>query len=62
LQATITEKQRKYQELAFDVKQWWQLNKISVIPLVLSATQIITNMLQLMPHCLSAMQIVTNML
>jgi hypothetical protein len=38
LQATITEKQRKYQELTFEIKQQWKLNKIFVIPHVLSAT------------------------
>jgi len=31
--------------LALEIKQQWQLNKIIVIPLVLSATWIITNML-----------------
>ena len=31
--------------MAFEVKQQWQLNKIIVIPLVLSAMFIITNML-----------------
>jgi hypothetical protein len=51
LQVIITEKQRKHQELAFEVKQQWQLNKIIVIPLVLSATRIITNMFQLKSHC-----------
>jgi hypothetical protein len=37
--------------LALEIKQLWQLNKIIVIPLVLSATRIITNMLQPKPHC-----------
>ena len=51
LQATITEKQRKYKELAFEIKQQWQVSKIIVIPLVLSATRIITNTLQPKSHC-----------
>jgi hypothetical protein len=45
LQATITEKQSKYQELAFDNRQQWQLNKITVTPFVLAATPDIHNML-----------------
>jgi hypothetical protein len=45
LQATITEKQRKYQELTFEIEQYWQLNKIIVIPAVLSAKGAIPNML-----------------
>jgi hypothetical protein len=31
--------------LAFEIKQQWQLNKIIVIPLILSATMDIPNML-----------------
>ena len=38
LQATITEKQRKYQELTFEIEQQWKLNKIFVSAQVLSAT------------------------
>jgi len=45
LQGTITQKQYKYQDLSFQVKQHWQLNKIFVIQLVLSATGVIPNML-----------------
>jgi hypothetical protein len=41
----ITEKQCKYQELALEIKQQCQSNKIIVIPLVSSATRIITNIL-----------------
>jgi hypothetical protein len=41
LRARITEKQRKYQELTFEIKQEWKLNKIFVIPHVLSATGVI---------------------
>ena len=37
IQATIAEKQSKYKDLAFETNQQWQLNKITVIPLVLSA-------------------------
>jgi hypothetical protein len=50
----------KYQELAVEIKQQWQLNKIIVIPLVLTATRIITNMLNQsltalsLPPCLSS--------
>ena len=39
LQATITGKQLKYQGLAFETQQEWQLKKIIVIPLVLSAVE-----------------------
>jgi Na+/H+-translocating membrane pyrophosphatase len=49
--------------LAFDIKQQWQLNKITVIPLVLSAVGIIPSMLNqsltninLPPHILSQVQ------
>jgi hypothetical protein len=38
LQATIIEKQSIYQELAFDNRQQWQPNKITVTPFVLAAT------------------------
>jgi len=44
LQATIPNKEHKYQELAFDIRQQWQMNK-TVIALVLSATGVIPNML-----------------
>jgi hypothetical protein len=37
IQATIAEKQSKYKDLTFETNQQWQLNKIIVIPLVLSA-------------------------
>jgi hypothetical protein len=64
LLATITEK-RNYQELAFEIRQQWQLNKITVIPLVLSATEVIPKMLNrsltnlnLPPHLLSQVQTV----
>jgi hypothetical protein len=63
LKATITEKQRNHQDLAFEIKQQWQLNKIIVIPLVLSATAVISNMLNqsittlnVPPHLLSQVQ------
>ena len=39
LQATITEKQSIYQELAFDNRQQWQPNKITVTPFVLAANR-----------------------
>ena len=45
VQATNREKQSKCQDLAFEIKQQWQLNKIIVIPLVLSVTGLIPNML-----------------
>jgi len=44
LQATITEKQCQYQDLAFEMKQQCQLNK-NFILLVLSAMGVIPNML-----------------
>jgi hypothetical protein len=63
LQATITQKHRKYQELAFEIKQQWQVNKTAVISLVLSATGSIRNLLNqsliklnLQPHLLSQVQ------
>jgi len=31
LQTTPKERQRKYQDLAFEMKQLWQLNKITII-------------------------------
>jgi hypothetical protein len=37
IQPTIAEKQSNYKDLAFETNQQWQLNKIIVIPLVLSA-------------------------
>ena len=45
LQGTVTETQYKYQDLSFEMKQHWQLNKIFVIQLVLPATGVIPNML-----------------
>lgn len=48
LQATNTEKHRKYQELAFEIKQQWQVNKTAVISLVLSANGAIPNLLNQM--------------
>jgi hypothetical protein len=45
LQATIRNKERKYQELAFDIRQQWQMKK-TVIALVLSSTGVIPNMLK----------------
>jgi hypothetical protein len=39
LLATITEKQSKYQELVFDNRQQWQLNKITVTASILAATR-----------------------
>jgi hypothetical protein len=44
LQATISNKHRKYKKLAFDIRQQWQKNK-AVIALVLSATGVIPYML-----------------
>jgi hypothetical protein len=41
LQAINTEKQCKYRELAFEIRQQWQVDKIVVIPLALSATCVI---------------------
>jgi len=37
LQDTATEKQCKYQDLPFEINQQWQLNKTTIIPLVLPA-------------------------
>jgi len=37
IQVTTAEKQSKYKDLAFETNQQWQLNKIIVIPMVLSA-------------------------
>jgi hypothetical protein len=61
LQTTNTEKQSKYQ--VWRLKQQWQLNKFIVIPLVLSATVDIPNMLNqshsahnVPPHLLSQVQ------
>jgi hypothetical protein len=45
VQATNIEKQRKCQDLAFEIKQQWQLNKIIVIPMVLSVKGLIPIML-----------------
>jgi len=45
LQTTNTEKITQISVLAFEIKQQWQLNKIIVISLVLSATVAIPNML-----------------
>ena len=45
LQDTITEKQRRYQDLVHEIEQQWQLNKISVNPLVLSAVGVVPSML-----------------
>jgi hypothetical protein len=44
LQAKISNKQRKYKKLAFDVRQQWQMNK-TVIALVLATTGVIHSML-----------------
>jgi len=38
-------KQCKYQEFLFEIKQRWQINKITVIPLIVSAMRVIPNML-----------------
>jgi hypothetical protein len=45
IKTTVTKKQRKYQNLAFEIKQQWQLNEIIVIPLVLPATGVMPNVL-----------------
>jgi hypothetical protein len=37
IQATTAEKQSKYMDLAFETNQQWQMKKIIVAPLVLSA-------------------------
>jgi hypothetical protein len=67
LQPTVTEKQHKYQDLTLEIKQQWQLNKIIVIPLILSAMGCIPKMLNQsltnlnLPPCLlsQAQQVVT---
>jgi hypothetical protein len=63
LQATITDKQNKYLELAFESRQQWQLNKIIFIPFALPATGVVLIMLNqslttlnLKPHLLSEVQ------
>ena len=63
LQATITDKQNKYLELAFESRQQWQLNKIIFIPFDLPATGVVLIMLNqsltnlnLKPHLLSEVQ------
>jgi hypothetical protein len=38
LEDTVTEKQCKHHSLPFEVKQQWQLNKITAIPLALPTT------------------------
>jgi len=45
LQAIIIEKQPEYQELTFEIKQHWKLNKIFVIAQVLSVTELSHNIL-----------------
>jgi hypothetical protein len=45
LQATVAETQSKYQNLAFEIKQLGQLNKIIVTPLVLYAAGVTRNVL-----------------
>jgi hypothetical protein len=47
LQAIVTEKPSKYQEMAFDIRQRWQVNKIIVIPLRLPAMGVNPNTLNL---------------
>jgi hypothetical protein len=41
----LQKKKHKYQDLAFEIKQQWQVNEIIVIPHVLSAMGVISNML-----------------
>ncbi|KAI5706347.1 hypothetical protein M8J75_007208 [Diaphorina citri] len=39
--STITEKRRKYTDLAEEVMNLWNMNKVTVIPIVLSASGVI---------------------
>jgi hypothetical protein len=41
LAKTITEKQKKYQELANEIRAVWKLDAVQVVPIVISATGII---------------------
>ncbi|KAI5747578.1 hypothetical protein M8J77_016195 [Diaphorina citri] len=41
LMSTITEKRRKYTDLAEEVMNLWNMNKVTVIPIVLSASGVI---------------------
>ena len=41
----LQKKKCKCQEFLFEIKQWWQINKIIVIPLIVSATGVIPDML-----------------
>jgi len=43
---TITEKQSKYQDVAFEIEQHWQVNNTTAIPSVLSAARIIPDILK----------------
>jgi len=40
----VQKKRRKYQDFSLETKHHWQLNKIIVIPLLLSAVGVISNM------------------
>jgi hypothetical protein len=51
VQAKITEKQRKYQDLTFEIKQQWKMNEICVIEQVLSATGFIPCHAKSTFHC-----------
>jgi hypothetical protein len=46
LRAAVTKNQRKYQELAFEIQQQWQLNKTIVITLVVSTIGVIRLLFQ----------------
>ena len=45
LAKTITDKQNKYQELANEIRATWKQNAVQVIPIVISPTEVIPNLL-----------------
>jgi hypothetical protein len=45
IRTTITEEQRKYRDLVFEISPQWKQTKIIVNPFLLSATGVIPNML-----------------
>ncbi|KAI5726222.1 hypothetical protein M8J77_025391 [Diaphorina citri] len=41
MESTVIEKNRKYQELRDEVRRMWRLEKVEIVPIILSATGII---------------------
>ncbi|KAI5753628.1 hypothetical protein M8J77_001970 [Diaphorina citri] len=41
MESTVVEKKRKYQELRDEVRRMWRLEKVEIVPIILSATGII---------------------